>query len=221
MSLCKPRGAAGRLGRLPMWVIGIVGGIGSGKTWVAGEFGRLGAAVLDADRAGHEVLELPEVRTAIRRRFGARVVSPAGRVDRASLARIVFGPAPEGPRELEYLEKITHPLIGQLLEREIQRFEQQGFGIAVLDAPVMVKAGWDERCDTMVFVDAPREIRLARCRKRGWSEEEFQRREAAQEPLGRKRSRSDVVIDNSGSAKLTKHQIEELWYNLKARSARV
>jgi dephospho-CoA kinase len=86
--------------------------------------------------------------------------------------------------------------------------------VAVLDAPLLLEAGWDELCEKIVFVEAPREARLARARARGWGEEDFAAREGAQESLHRKRARADAIIDNSGSPERTQAQVEQFWASL-------
>lgn len=195
-------------------VIGLVGGVASGKSFVADELARLGAVVLDADRAGHEVLRMPEVIAAARARWGDGVVDSSGQVNRQALAKIVFAPSEHGAAELAYLEQLTHPRIGDLLA---ERARAAAAGVAsamVLDAPVMLKAGWDDLCDIIVYVDAPREVRLARAKSRGWTEEEFNRREAAQETVDVKRARADVIIDNSTSTDSTRAQISRFWEQL-------
>lgn len=197
-----------------MQTIGILGGVASGKSRVTEEFARLGAGVLDADRAGHEALRMPHVRQAIRERWGSAVFGPDGQVDRPKLAAIVFARTPEGRENRGYLEKITHPEIRRLLVSGVRQLEESGAKAAVLDAPLLLEAGWDSLCDRLAFVDAPRDLRLARARTRGWSEEEFTAREAAQESLEIKRQRADVIIDNSGSLEETRAQVERLWGSL-------
>lgn len=199
-----------------MKIIGILGGIASGKSLVAEQLRRLGAPRLDADLAGHEALREPAVEAACRQRWGESVFNAEGRVDRQALARIVFAPAPDGPRELAELERLTHPRIAERLTAEIDRQRQAGAKAVVLDAAVMHKAGWDRFCDVIVFVDSPRELRMQRARKRGWSDEDFAAREAAQESLNVKRERADVSIDNSGSTEDTQAQVERLWHALTA-----
>lgn len=200
-----------------MFVIGLVGGVASGKSFVAAELERLGAGVLDADRAGHEVLAQEDVKAAIRRRWGAEVFDAAGEVHRPALARIVFAPPPDGPRELTHLEQITHPRIEILLRGQMRQWAEAGVRAVVLDAPVLLEAGWHALCDVLVFVEAPREVRLARAQARGWSAEEFHRRETAQDLLSSKRSRADAAIDNGGLARQTAAQVEQLWRRLKPR----
>ncbi len=198
-----------------MKTIGLLGGIASGKSLVAKKLAEQGAVVLDADRAGHEVLLIPRVKDAIRQRFGASVFESAGdgagEVDRKKLASVVFANSDAGRRDLEFLEKVTHPEIARRLEEQIQAFSRQGAKISVLDAPVMLKAGWDRFCDQIWFIDAPFEMRLARAKTRGWSEEEFRARELAQEPIERKRELADLVLDNSADMEYTQRQIERYW----------
>ena len=201
---------------LGMRIVGVVGGIASGKTMVATELERLGAVVLNADRAGHAVLDEQAVRQALIERWGRGVLTPDGTVDRQAVARIVFAASPAGPKELEFLEVLTHPRIRILLERQISQLAKRGTRVAVLDAPVMLKAKWDQLCDQIVFVDAPREVRVARGLARGWSEAEFDCREAAQTPLDVKRVRAERVVDNSGSATAMRRQVEQLWRELVA-----
>jgi dephospho-CoA kinase len=94
------------------------------------------------------------------------------------------------------------------LRQEANQLSAAGVSAAVLDAAVMLEAGWADWCDKLVFIDAPRTIRLARALARGWKEEDFNAREDAQESLDFKRHRADVVIDNSGSTEQTRLQVE-------------
>ena len=193
-------------------VIGILGGVASGKSFVAGEFARQGAVVLDADRAGHEVLRQPDVEQAIRGRFGDKVFDGDGHVVRSELAKLVFATTPQGRDDLEYLERLTHPRIGACLQGEIAEIERSGTAkVIVLDAPVLLKAGWNRYCDKIVFVEAPREARIERALSRGWTREEFVRREAAQESLDAKRKLADAVLDNSGPPESVRAEVERMW----------
>jgi dephospho-CoA kinase len=194
-----------------MQVIGVVGGVASGKSLITRQLADRGAGVLDADRAGHKALRLPAVESAARARWGDDIFGSDGRIDRAKLARIVFAPPPAGHHERQYLEQLTHPEIGRQLKQQREQLAACGTRVAVLDAALLFEAGWDRLCDYVIFVDAPRETRLIRSRARGWSEEEFAAREGAQESLDYKRRRSDVIIDNSGSPELTEAQVERFW----------
>lgn len=194
-----------------MKLIGILGGIASGKSLVSEQLRQLGAAVLDADRAGHDVLRLAEVKQAARQRWGASIFAADGQIDRKALAALVFRPDTTGQAELEFLEQLTHPLIRQRLKAQLNDFDSQGVGVAVLDAPVMLKAGWDQLCDLLLFIDSPREVRLDRAKKRGWTEAEFDARESRQETVEHKRQLADFVVDNSATLEYTRQQIEQFW----------
>ncbi|HEY2881722.1 MAG TPA: dephospho-CoA kinase [Pirellulales bacterium] len=197
-----------------MKIIGLLGGVASGKSTVAEEFKRLGAAVIDADRAGHEVLRQPAVRAVIGGRWGSAVIGPDGEVDRAALAKIVFAPPPDGPPQLAELERITHPEIAKKLKTEIDDLALHGTKIAILDAPVLLKAGWNKFCDAIVFVEAPAKLRQARAASRGWSAVEFARREAAQEPIAEKKRHVNFVLDNSGDVSYIQEQVQRCWQAL-------
>ena len=132
-------------------------------------------------------------------------------MDRAAVAKIVFAPPPDGPEQLAYLERITHPRIGARILRRIEELKLENRVAAVLDAPLMFKAGWDKYCDIVLFIDAPLDQRLSRARRRGWTDEQYAARESAQTPVEVKRGRADVVIDNSGSIEQTLTQTRHIW----------
>ena len=195
-----------------MLVIGLTGGIASGKSFVAECFGELGCEIIDADLIGHKVLKLPKTIERIREAFGDQAVVD-GEVDRRALAAIVFSKDSVAPsEELKLLESITHPEIGTWMELRFLEIEQSNSAQAViLDAPVMFKAQWDRFCDHIVFVHADLKIREQRADLRGWPEGELRRRERQQLPLEQKRKRASDEIDSSGSADQTREQVQSLW----------
>jgi len=181
----------------PIPVIGVIGGMGGGKSAAAALLAERGAVVIDADAVGHEVLQRPEIRGRLVARFGSGIVTAgeAGpKVDRRALGRLVF--AAEGARR--DLEAIVHPLMIEDFERTIAEAQRSRSATAVaLDAAVLLEAGWDRECDLVVYVDAPRAERLARVeRTRGWSFADFEAREAAQQSCESKRLRADYVLPN-------------------------
>ncbi len=196
-------------------LIGIVGGIGSGKSAVAKRLAeQFPIRVLDADRAGHTALHENEVKTQIRQKFGDDVFDEVGEVDRKALGRRVFGDSPECQQQRIGLEQIVHPRIRELLSSQIQsiRDREPTVQAIVLDAPVLFEAGWHEICDAIIFIDVPRTIRLNRLQEgRGWSVEELDRREASQISLEEKRARSDWTIDNTSSLDDSVQQFAEFW----------
>ncbi|MFO0919015.1 MAG: dephospho-CoA kinase [Planctomycetaceae bacterium] len=185
----------------PIPVIGIVGGVGSGKSAVAKALAELvPCAVIDADRAGHQALELPDVRAALRTRFGDEIFDGQGAVIRSKLAANVFGETPEAVAARGDLEQIVHPAIARLVAEQIDRHEAaRDVRWILLDAAVMLEAKWRTQTDAVVFVDVSEEARWQRVQQRGWSQEEWKRREASQWPVERKRAAADIVIDNHGS----------------------
>ena len=200
-------------------LIGLAGGVASGKSLIAEQLRRVGAAVISADKLAHEVLKYEEVKREARRRWGDGIFNADGQIDRVALAKIVFGPPPDGPRELEILEQLTHPEVGRLAREEIERLNREKACAAiVLDVPLLIEAGWNKFCDKIIFVDAPLQTRMKRALARGWTEDDFARREARQESLETKRGLADVVIDNSGSVESTQAQIEQFLQSLAGSS---
>lgn len=202
---------AARTSRRPP-VIGIIGGVASGKSLVAKLLAERGAHVLSADEAGHAVLREPEVEQIALDRWGPSIFGPEGHIDRRKLAKLVFAGSPQAAGELAYLEQVTHPRIGARLLTELQSWlNDSNTPAVVLDAAVMFKAGWNKFCNHIVYVEAPRELRVWRARQRGWSQDDFERREAAQESLQEKKQCADLVIDNAGTPAATRAQLDALW----------
>ncbi|MCI0681026.1 MAG: dephospho-CoA kinase [Gemmataceae bacterium] len=181
----------------PHPVIGLLGGIGSGKSAVAAELARHGGHVINADQFGHEALRQPDIHEQVVARFGADIRAADGVIDRKKLGAIVFADADE----LRALEAIVFPFIGRRIREEIDRAgRRDGVRFIVLDAAVMLEAGWSDVCDRLIFVAAPRAVRVERVqKKRGWSEAELQSREKLQMPVDEKRRRADAVVDNAST----------------------
>jgi len=177
--------------------VGLVGGVGSGKSAVARRAAeRHGFAVFDADAAGHRALAEPAVKARIRERFRASVLDPTRAVDRSALAKLVVGPTAEHTAAKADLESITHPVIRGDFDRAVAAAGDAP--ALLLDAAVLLETGWRGACDAVIFIDSPEPLRKARVAARGWTEAEWTRREASQLPLVEKRRRSDAVVDNSG-----------------------
>ena len=186
-------------------IIGIVGGIGSGKSVVASVFREEGCVVSDSDALAHASLCDPVVRDALVSWWGSEILNADGTVNRKSVGRIVFANAEERRR----LEALVHPWI----ERERNRAfaaAPHGTKACVIDAPLLLEAGLRGACDLVVFVDAPLESRLERIRVRGWDDAELARRESAQWDLERKREASDVSIKNDGDVASLRPRIREI-----------
>lgn len=189
-------------------VIGLTGGIGSGKTTVAREFARLGAVVLDADAMCSKLHETPDVRAAIRERWGRAVFRDDGKVHRAKLAEAVFG----NPAELAALNALLHPKVVERIKREVADLRRSGEpGLCVIDAPLLMESGLARVCDAIVFVDCDKAERARRlARDRGWAPGEMERREAHQQPLEQKRAVASFVIDNNADTTSVRRQIEKV-----------
>lgn len=194
-------------------VIGLVGGIGSGKSFVAADLEKNHRiAIVEGDAAGHEVLKEKVVKEEIRRKFGDSVFDSKGEVDRRRMSALVFG---SGPAELSAratLESIVHPRITERLTQQIAAARSQpGIEFIVLDAALLLEAGWRTLCDHLIFVDATDEQRFDRvARSRGWTRDQLRAREESQYPLQQKRKEADDVVDNSRSAGETRAQLENI-----------
>jgi dephospho-CoA kinase len=199
-----------------MIILGLVGGIASGKSVVAECFRDLGAVVLDADKAGHDVLRESDIIPQLRQRWGDRILESGGQVSRREVARIIFAPGADAERE--FLEKISHPRIERQLKRELARIQASSSPprVVVIDAALLFEGGWDKMCDKIVFVDAPRDARLERAVRRGWSAEQFAAREAAQLPLDEKRTRSHILIRNVRTLEHVRDVVRLTWNHLLA-----
>jgi dephospho-CoA kinase len=195
-----------------MKTIGLVGGVASGKSLVGEMLVELGAGMLDADRTGHAVMtEDSDVHAALRQRWGDAVFGNGSQVDRAAVARRVFAETDQATADREFLESLLHPRIRRRLEAKRQEFAAEGKPAVVLDAPLLLEAGWGPMCDVVLMVDAPRESRLQRARERGWSDAEFARREAAQWPVEKKRRAAHVVIANDGTVERLRAAVGNFW----------
>jgi dephospho-CoA kinase len=212
----EPR-AAERKPHGDLVVIGLIGGIGGGKTSVAALLEDAGAVVIDADVVGHELLNEPTVRTQIVERFGMGVLSARSAdpglpsaIDRKALGAIVFA----DPLARRDLETILHPRMRARFEAVIEHgaeFRSAEKSMIVLNAAILLEAGWDDLCDLIVFVDAPRDERMRRVHEeRGWSREVFEAREEAQWPCDLKRQRADLVITNDAGVDGLKREVQRV-----------
>ncbi len=201
-------------------VVGLMGGVGSGKSTVARLFAEHGAVVLDADALAHAALRRPEVKEEIVAAFGDGALDPAGEIDRPALAAVVFSDA----SRKRTLEEIVHPRVRGDVERELARLAAADGPprIVVLDVPLLLESPLDRLCDTRAFVDTPREVREERVRTtRGWDADELARREKNQMPIERKKAAAEYMIENVGSLESTRARVgaihEELLSQLDAR----
>lgn len=199
----------------PFLLVGLTGGIGTGKSTVAAMFRALGCPVIDADRLAREVVEPGQPALAeIAREFGPGVLDDGGRLDRKALAAIVFADADRRRR----LEAITHPRIRERLAQRLDALARAGFdGVVIFDAAVIVESGAYREMDRLVVVVADEATQLARLRGRdGLGEEEALRRMRSQMPLADKARLAHHVIDNSGDRAATEAQVRRVYAALAA-----
>jgi dephospho-CoA kinase len=175
---------------------------------VARAFARRGARVIAGDELAHRALREPDIRERVVRRWGARLLDEQGNIERKRLAAIVFA----DPAEREALEAMVHPWIREHIRAEVERARSDpAVPLIVLDAAVMLEAGWHEVCDHLLFVDAPPEVRARRVEsQRSWTPADLEARERAQLPLTEKRACADHVLDNSASLEHLDRQVDEL-----------
>ena len=204
---------AGSLAADPV-VIGMAGGIGAGKSEVARAFAKAGCVVADSDKAAREALDRPDVREQLVAWWGDQILGEGGRVDRKQVAAVVFG----DPAQRERLEKLVHPVVRQSRAELIAQARAAGAPGVVIDAPLLFEAGLDAECDAIVFVDAPRAVRVSRVREtRGWDEAELARREKVQLPLDAKRNRSDYEVVNDADPERLRAEARRILDQILAR----
>ena len=190
-------------------LIGIIGGIGSGKSTVAAEFEKLGCAVIDADSIAHESLREDEVRDEVVQLFGPGVLDARGELDRKRLAAIVFADT----KRLSALNKVIHPRVLQRTEELIAQYSISRHTKAiVLDMPLLVEVGWADRCDRVIFVECDRKRRVGRARAKGLlNDREIEIRENSQISLDNKARLADNIVDNNSDFSTLVRQIKEIF----------
>lgn len=201
------------------FVLGLAGGIGSGKSTVARHFAALGCTVFDADRDVAHALERPDVRATLKSWWGPRALRDDGGIDRAAVAQIVFADETQRRR----LEALLHPFARRTREQAIREATELNAGLpppgVIIDAPLLFEAGLDAECDAVAFIDAPEDLRLQRvAAARAWSPEEFHRRQAAQWPVEQKKARSRFTIDNAGDDAALARQVRQVFAILQGDS---
>ena len=192
-----------------MKVIGLTGGIGSGKSTVSQFLAELGAVIVDADRVGHEAFKPDtDVWREVVAAFGRQILTPNGDVDREKLGETVFA----NPESLLRLNQITHPRIYEMVKARLEEYQRQGVSVVVLEAPLLIEAGWSSLVDEVWVTIAPESTVLRRLKERpGLSEQQSLARIHAQLPSEERIKHADVVIDNDCSLNELKAKVRELW----------
>lgn len=194
-------------------ILGILGGIGSGKSTVTDMFAALGANTLDADSIAHELIEKEETKSTLQQWWGDEIFTAEGKVDRTKIAKKVFSDA----AELVRLNNLIHPEVRKRIEEDIGKF-MEGNGkekkLLVLDVPLLASSTLRDFCDEIIFVSSDETLRQSRIQLRGWSNQDLKKRESCQVPENEKKELAGFIINNSGSLDETRQQVEALYQDL-------
>jgi dephospho-CoA kinase len=194
-----------------MIVIGLTGGIGTGKSEVARVLQGLGAALISADQVGHEAYKPhSEIWQEVVKAFGEEILQPNGEIDRKKLGSIVFA----HPQELARLNQIMHPLMADMVAWRIEQLRKDGVPVVVVEAALLFEAGWDSLVDEVWTTNSTIETVINRLQARnGFSEEEIRKRINSQMPTRERLARSDVIIENSRDVASLERTVRALWDN--------
>jgi dephospho-CoA kinase len=192
-----------------MLVIGLTGGIGAGKSEVAQLLEELGARVINADKVGHEAYRPgSDSWRQVVQAFGEGILQATGEIDRGKLGAIVFS----DPGQLARLNGILHPTMAGIVADGLERLRSDGVRVAVVEAALLLEAGWDSLVDEVWTTDAPVEAVMGRLKERnGMSGEEVQKRIDSQMDRAERLARSHVVVDNSGSVAELRSAVGAIW----------
>ncbi|HEV2292568.1 MAG TPA: dephospho-CoA kinase [Tepidisphaeraceae bacterium] len=186
-------------------IVGVAGGVGSGKSFVARLFGELGCRVISSDELVRDAYRDGRVVATLKKWWGGDVLTPGGEVNKRVVAQRIFA----DPAERQRLERLLHPMVSDARERVMAAAAPDPAVPAfVWDTPLLFETGLNARCDAVVFVDAPQPLRLARVQaSRGWDAGELARRENSQMPLDTKRNLSQYVVENTADADVVRGQV--------------
>jgi len=192
-------------------LVGLTGNIATGKSTATNIFKELGAVVIDADKVVHELYKKNcLLRLSLVWNFGLWVIDYSSlSIDRKKLAKIVFS----DKTKLEKLNSIVWPYV----KREIEKRVKKEKGVVIIEAAMLYESGWDRHMDYTIFVKADRKKQLERLLQRNFSKDEAEKRINAQAPQEKKAAKADYVIDNSRSIEYLKHQVYNVWEDLKKR----
>jgi dephospho-CoA kinase len=195
-------------------VIGLTGGIGSGKSTVSQYLKELGAVIIDADKVGHEAFQPgTEAWSEVVATFGRDIIAPNGEIDRKKLGAIVFN----NPPALTQLNQIMHPKMRDMMKAQIDEYRRQGVAVVVLEAAILIEANWTTLVDEVWVTTAPESAVLKRLkRQRGLAEEQTLSRIRSQLSNEERLKHADVVITNAGNLKEVKARVKELWAKIHA-----
>ncbi|MDP3486934.1 MAG: dephospho-CoA kinase [Bacillota bacterium] len=189
-------------------LIGLTGGIGSGKSTVSHMLKELGVRIIDADKVGRELMEPGrEVYTQVVNHFGPSIISADGTIDRLKLGTMVF----DNKHELEKLDSLTHPAIISEMERRFKEYCDQGECLVAFEVPLLIEKNLQHIVDEIWLVTCSEDTQLKRVMARGFNESDARARIAAQIPLKDKRKYADRIIDTDGTLECTLIQVRRYW----------
>ncbi len=189
-------------------IIGITGGISSGKSTVGRMLASLGADYIDADEMCHRLLLVKEIKGKIVERFGSTVQDPCGKIDRTRLAEIVF----QDKARLDDLCSILHPVVIGQIRTKIDEMEKKGRRAVVIDAALLEESELSLMCDFIIFVNTGKDHRRERSHTgRRWTSDELEKRERFQMDLEKKKKSADYIIDNNFTVENTSRQVMDFW----------
>ena len=192
-----------------MIVIGLTGGIGTGKSEVARIFQELGAVIINADQIGHQAYTPhSEIWQEVVKAFGEDILQPSGEIDRKKLGSIVFA----NPDQLTRLNQIMHPRMARMVAQQVQELREQGPDVVVVEAALLFEAGWDSLVGEVWSTESPEDLVIERLQTRsGLSQEEAKKRIDSQMSAEERKSRAQVVVDNSGDLIELERVVRSIW----------
>ena len=197
-----------------MIIIGLTGGIASGKSTVARMLAELGAVVIDADKVGHEAFRPhTEAWRKVVAAFRKGILDQNEEIDRSKLAQLVFN----DPKALKRLDRIMHPLMHRIVEKKIEALRHQGVEVVVLEATLLVEARWTDLVDQVWVTITPEAAVVNRLvSQKGFTEEQARARIKSQTPIAQRAKNADVVIENDLDINTLRKKVEGLWQQLQS-----
>ncbi len=198
-----------------MIVIGLTGGIASGKSTVARMLSELGAVVIDADKVGHEAFRPhTEASRKVVAAFGKVILGRKEEIDRSKLAQLVF----DDPKALKRLNRIMHPLMHEIVRQKIEALRRKGVEVVVLEATLLIEAKWTDLVDQVWVTITPEADVVNRLvSQKGFKEQQAKARIKSQTPVAQRAKKADVVIENDSDVNTLKRRVEGLWQQLRSQ----
>jgi len=197
-----------------MIVIGLTGGIASGKSTVSRMLSELGAVVIDADKVGHEAFRPhTEAWRKVVAAFGKDILGQNEEIDRSKLAQLVFN----DPKALKRLNRIMHPLMHEIVRQKIEALRHQGVEVVVLEATLLIEARWTDLVDQVWVTITPEAAVVNRLvSQKRFTEEQARARIKSQTPIAQRAKNADVVIENDSDMNTLRKKVEALWRKLQS-----